>query len=131
MPTIHPMSVVDPNARIADDVEIGPFCVVGPDVEIGPGCTLSTHVTLLGRTTIGSGNTFYPNCSVGIPPQDKKYRGGNTSLEIGNNNSIRENVTIHTGTEKGGGVTRIGSGNLLMVNAHIAHDVILGNNCII
>jgi UDP-N-acetylglucosamine acyltransferase len=131
MPIIHPMSAVDPKARIADDVEIGPFCVVGPDVEIGPGCKLITHVTLVGHTRVGSGNVFFPNCAAGVAPQDKKYKGGSTHLEIGNNNNIRENVTIHAGTEKGGGLTRIGSGNLLMVNAHIAHDVILGDNCII
>lgn len=131
MPTIHPLSFVSPEACIADDVEIGPFCHVGPEVKIGAGCKLISHVALLGNTTVGKGNIFFPHCAVGTAPQDKKYKGGTTSLEIGDNNHIREAVTIHLGTEAGGRVTRVGSNNLLMVNAHIAHDVQMGDNCII
>ncbi|HZZ43909.1 MAG TPA: acyl-ACP--UDP-N-acetylglucosamine O-acyltransferase [Tepidisphaeraceae bacterium] len=131
MPTISPQAAIDPSASIADDVEIGPFCVVGPQVTLGPGCKLLNNVTLIGHTTVGSNNTFYPNCVVGAPPQDKKYRGGLTRLEIGDNNDIREAVTIHTGTEKGGWVTRVGSHNLLMVNCHVGHDAQIGNGCVI
>jgi UDP-N-acetylglucosamine acyltransferase len=131
MPSIHPLSAVSPQAKIADDVEIGPFCNIGPGVVLGSGCGLVSHVVILGNTTIGKNNLFFPHCAVGIQPQDKKYRGGTTRLEIGDNNHIRESVTIHLGTEAGGGVTRVGSNNLLMVNAHIAHDAQVGNNCII
>lgn len=131
MPNISPFAAVDPKAQLADDVEVGPFCVVGPEVTLGPGCRLLAHVTLLGRTTCGKGNLFFPNAVVGTAPQDKKYRGANTSLVIGDNNHVRESVTIHTGTEDGGGTTRVGSNNLLMINAHVAHDVQVGNNCVI
>jgi UDP-N-acetylglucosamine acyltransferase len=131
MPKISPLSVVDPKAVIADDVEIGPFCVVGPDVRLGPGNRLLSHVVINGHTTIGSGNAFYPHCVVGQDPQDKKYRGGPTRLEIGDDNHIREHVTIHLGTEVAGGVTRVGSHNLLMINCHVAHDVTIGDHCIL
>jgi UDP-N-acetylglucosamine acyltransferase len=131
MPTISPLSVVDPKARLADDVEVGPFCTIGPDVTVGPGNKLISHVVLTGQTVIGKGNTFHPHCVVGNWPQDLKYKGAPTRLEVGDNNQIREAVTIHAGTEKGGGITRVGSNNLLMVNAHIGHDVQLGNRCII
>ena len=131
MPTIHPLSSVSPLANLAGDVEIGPFCQVGPQVTLGAGCKLLSHVALVGQTTVGKNNLFFPHCAVGTAPQDKKYKGGTTSLEIGDNNHFREAVTIHLGTETGGGVTRVGSNNLLMVNAHIAHDVQLGNYCII
>lgn len=131
MPTIHRLSCVSDTACLADDVEVGPFCVVGPEVTLGPGCKLQNHVTLAGRTIVGKDNIFFANSAVGTWPQDKKYKGAPTRLEIGDNNHIRENVTIHIGTEDGGGVTRVGSGNLLMVNAHIGHDVQMGNNCII
>ena len=131
MPKISPLSVVDPKARLADDVEVGPFCTIGPDVTLGSGNKLMSHVVLMGHTTIGRNNVFHPHCTVGDHPQDLKYKGAPTRLEIGDNNQIRETVTIHTGTEKGGGITRVGSGNLLMVNAHIGHDVQLGSRCII
>lgn len=130
-PKISPHAVVDEKAEIADDVEIGPFCVVGPDVKIGPGCRLFNNVTILGHTTIGAKNVFFPNAVIGAPPQDLKYKGGNTRLEIGDGNTFREASTVHVGTEKGGGVTRVGSENLIMINAHLGHDVQLGNRCII
>lgn len=131
MPKISPHVVVDPKASLADDVEVGPFCVIGPDVTLGAGCRLLNHVTLAGRTNIGRDNIFHPNAVIGGAPQDKKYRGAPTRLEIGSGNIIREAVTIHTGTEKGGGITRLGDNNLLMINAHIGHDAQFGSHCII
>jgi UDP-N-acetylglucosamine acyltransferase len=131
MPKISPQSLVDPKARLADDVEVGPFCLIGPDVSIGAGCKLLSHVVIQGITTIGQGNIFHPNSAIGGPPQDLKYRGAPTRLEIGDNNHFRENVTVHIGTEKGGGVTRVGNQNLLMVNCHIGHDCVVGNRCIL
>jgi UDP-N-acetylglucosamine acyltransferase len=130
-PKIHPQAVVDEKAIIAEDVEIGPFCVIGPDVKIDSGCKLLNNVTILGHTTIGRENVFFPNSVIGAPPQDLKYRGGNTRLEIGDGNTFREHVTVHVGTEKGGGVTRVGNRNLLMINAHLGHDVQLGSHCVI
>jgi len=127
--SISPHAVVDPRAQIAPDAEIGPFCVIGPDVVIGPRCRLINSVTVMGRTIIGSGNVIYPHAVLGAAPQDRKYRGEPTELHIGDNNQIREAVTIHCGTAKGGGVTRIGSGNLLMVNCHVGHDAQIGSNC--
>ena len=127
-PRISPMAVVDPKARIGDDCEIGPFCVVGPDVTLGTGCKLLSHATITGHTTIGCDNVFHPHCVIGGIPQDKKYRGGPTQLIIGDRNDFRESVTVHLGTEQGGGFTRIGDGNLIMVNCHIAHDCIIGSN---
>lgn len=131
MAVIHPSSVVDPRAELAEDVEVGPFCLVGPRARLGRGNRLLSHVVIDGNTTIGEGNVFHPHAVIGGPPQDLKYRGAETRLEIGSNNQIREAVTIHTGTEKGGGVTRLGDNNLLMVNAHIGHDAQFGSRCII
>ena len=130
-PKVSPLAVVDKEAEIAEDVEIGPFCVIGPDVKIGPGCRLFNNVTILGNTTIGRDNVFFPNSVIGAPPQDLKYKGAPTRLEIGDGNTFREAVTVHCGTEKGGGVTRVGSGNLLMINVHLGHDVQLGSRCVI
>jgi UDP-N-acetylglucosamine acyltransferase len=131
MAQISPMAAIDPQARIGNDVEIGPFCVVGPHVTLGDGCRLINNVTVLGHTTLGKGNILYPQAIVGAAPQDKKFHGEVTYLEIGNGNSIRECVTIHPGTGNGGGVTRIGHNNLLMVSCHIGHDVTMGSNCIV
>jgi UDP-N-acetylglucosamine acyltransferase len=128
---ISPHAIIDPKAEIASDVEIGPFCVIGPNVHIGAGCKLHNNVTIVGHTTIGQANVFHPQCVFGGPPQDRKYKGQATRLEIGNNNIFREHVTIHIGTERGGGVTRVGSNNMLMVNSHLGHDVQLGSNCIL
>lgn len=131
MPTVSPHAVVDPSANLADDVEVGPFCVIGPHVTIGSGCRLLNSVTVLGHTTIGKDNIFFPNSVIGAIPQDKKFRGETSRLEIGDGNAFRESVTIHLGTEKGGGVTRIGDNNLLMVNCHIGHDATIGSNCVV
>lgn len=131
MPKISPLAVVDPSATLADDVEVGPFCTVGPEVTLGPGNKLISHVVIAGQTTIGERNIFHPFCTIGGVPQDKKFRGESTRLVIGNRNTIRESVTIHLGTVGGGGVTRVGDGNLLMVNAHVGHDCQIGNNCIL
>jgi UDP-N-acetylglucosamine acyltransferase len=131
MPTISPLSQVHPKAELADDVVVGPFCLVGPDAVVGPGTRLLSHVVLVGHTRLGRNNILHPNCVVGGEPQDLKYRGGPTRLEIGDDNVIRECATLHVGTELGGGVTRLGNGNLIMVNAHLAHDCNFGNNCIV
>lgn len=129
-PRIHPLAVIDPRAELAADVEVGPFCLIGPHVTIGPGCKLHNNVTIIGHSTIGSDNEIYPNVVLGGPPQDKKFRGAPTRLVVGDGNIIREAVTIHVGTEAGGGVTRVGDRNLLMVNAHFGHDVTVGSDCI-
>ncbi|CAN5623024.1 acyl-ACP--UDP-N-acetylglucosamine O-acyltransferase [soil metagenome] len=133
---ISPLAVVDPRAIIGEGCEIGPFCVVGADVILGTGNKLLSHVVVTGHTTIGRDNVFHPHSVIGGPPQDKKYRGEATGLQIGDRNQIREVVTIHTGTEQGGringgGITRVGSDNLLMVNCHIGHDAQIGSGCVL
>lgn len=128
---VSPHAIIDPKADIASDVEIGPFCVIGPHVTIGAGCRLQNGVTVTGHTTLGRDNVLHPYCVFGGPPQDRKYKGQPTRLEIGNNNIFREHVTVHIGTEKGGGVTRVGNNNMLMVNSHLGHDVQMGSNCIL
>ena len=131
MPKISPQAVIDKDAEIADDVEVGPFCVIGPKVRIDSGCRLLNNVTILGRTTIGKDNVFFPNSVIGTAPQDKKFKGETTELVIGNANVFREAVTIHVGTEIAGGITRIGDNGLYMVNAHIGHDARIGNGVVI
>ena len=131
METIHPTAQIDVSATIEDGVVIGPCCCIGPNVVIGSGTTLLNHVTVQSDTTIGQDNRFYPYCVIGGDPQDKKYEGETTSLEIGNGNEIREHVTIHRGTANGGGVTVVGDNNLLMVASHVAHDCALGSDLII
>jgi len=137
MTTIAPTAHIDPSAEIAEDVEIGHNCFVGPRVTLGPGCILYNNVTLIGRTTVGRQNTFFQNAVIGAVPQDLKYKGGDTQIVIGDGNTFRENVTVHLGTELGGGTTRIGSHNLLMAGVHIAHDccvgdrVLLANNALV
>ena len=130
MPKISPLASVDPAAGIADDVEIGPFCVVGPHVTIGPGCVLHNHVTIVNHTTLGRDNVLFPGVVLGGPPQDKKFNGEPTRLVVGDNNHFREHVTMHIGTTAGGGVTRVGSNCLFMVNSHVGHDSRLGDNVI-
>jgi UDP-N-acetylglucosamine acyltransferase len=110
---------------------IGPFSTIGPEVVLGEECVLISHVVLDGRTRIGQRNTFYPFSASGVAPQDLKYGGEPTETVVGDDNTIRESVTISRGTAKGGGVTRIGSGNLLMAYVHIGHDSIVGNHCIL
>ncbi|MCE0802064.1 acyl-ACP--UDP-N-acetylglucosamine O-acyltransferase [Buttiauxella sp. S04-F03] len=128
---IHPSAIVEDGAVIGANVHIGPFCIVGPHVEIGQGTVLKSHVVVNGHTTIGRDNEIYQFASIGEVNQDLKYAGEPTRVEIGDRNRIRESVTIHRGTEQGGGLTKVGSDNLLMVNAHVAHDCTVGNRCIL
>jgi UDP-N-acetylglucosamine acyltransferase len=131
-----PTPAVDPTARVASSavlgagVKVGPYSVVGAGVRIGAASVLASHVVIDGDTEIGAENRFYPFCSVGLAPQDKKYQGEHTRLVIGDRNVIREFVTIHPGTAGGGGLTRIGSDNLFMAYAHVAHDCLVGNHTI-
>ena len=127
---IHPSAVVDAGVRVPESCTIGPFCMVGPDVEMGEGCELMSHVVLTGPTRLGKHNRIYPFAVVGMRPQDLTYKGEPTRLEIGDHNEIREYVTIHRGTVKGGGLTKIGSNCLIMAYAHIAHDCFLGDHVI-
>lgn len=129
--TIHPSSVVAPGARIPDSCTIGPFCTLGPEVELGEECTLVSHVVIDGRTRIGARNTFYPFSNIGVAPQDLKYKGEPTETTLGDGNTIRECVTISRGTAGGGGLTRLGSHNLLMAYAHVGHDSHVGSHCIL
>jgi UDP-N-acetylglucosamine acyltransferase len=122
---------VDPRAELDDNVEVGPYCVVGPEVSIGRGTRLVAHACVLGRTILGRDNVIHPFCVLGGEPQDVSYKGSPTRLEIGDRNIIREGVTIHRGSEKEEGVTRMGSDNLLMVNVHVAHDCIIEDRVII
>jgi UDP-N-acetylglucosamine acyltransferase len=129
--SIHPSAVVAVGAVVPASCTVGPFCTIGPEVVLGENCVLISHVVLDGRTRIGSGNTFYPFSSIGVPPQDLKYGGEPTECVIGDNNTIRESVTISRGTVGGGGVTRLGSNCLLMTCAHIGHDSLVGSHCIL
>jgi len=126
--TIHPTAIIDPSARVADSAVIGPYCVIGPEVEIGERCVLQDHVTFQALTTIGADNLIYPYTVIGADPQDRKFKGERSECRIGDNNVIREHVTIHRGTQNGGGITRIGSNNLIMVASHIAHDCLVGDH---
>ena len=131
MAEIHPSAIVDPKAEIAADVTIGPFCAVGPDCSIETGVTLRSHVTVSGHTRIGEGTDIFPFASIGHEPQDLKYHGERSRLEIGRNNKIREYVTMNPGTEGGGMLTKVGDNCLFMVGAHVAHDCLVGNNVIL
>ena len=128
---IHQTAIIDSNAKIGNNVEIGPYCVIGSEVEISDNNKLYSHVNISGNTKVGEGNTFYPFCSIGNNPQDLKYNGEKTELVIGKNNKIREYVTIHPGTVGGGGKTIIGDNCLFMISSHIAHDCMIGNNVIL
>jgi UDP-N-acetylglucosamine acyltransferase len=127
---IHPTAVVDPDATIGDGVSIGPFSVVGPNVTLGDGCRLLSHVAIDGYTTVGARCEFFPGAVVGMAPQDLKYRGEVTYLEIGDDNVFREHVTLHPGTENGGAMTRIGNNNVLLAGVHVAHDCVIADRCI-
>ncbi|BBP45903.1 acyl-[acyl-carrier-protein]--UDP-N-acetylglucosamine O-acyltransferase [Thiosulfatimonas sediminis] len=127
---IHPTAIIDAQARIAADVEIGPFCVIEGDVVIDSGSKLDSHVVVSGPTRIGKNNRFYPFGSIGAAPQDKKYAGEPTMLIIGDNNTFRENVTLNRGTVQDIAKTVIGNDNWIMAGVHIAHDCIVGNHCI-
>ncbi len=127
---IDPRAIVDPAARLAPDVSVGPFAIIGAEVEIGAGTQVGPHVVIKGPTRIGRDNRIHQFASIGEDPQDKKYAGEPTRLEIGDGNLFREYVTVHRGTVQGGGVTRIGDDNWIMIGCHIAHDCIVGSHTI-
>ncbi|MCP5536845.1 MAG: acyl-ACP--UDP-N-acetylglucosamine O-acyltransferase [Akkermansiaceae bacterium] len=127
---IHPTAIIDPSAHLAEGVEVGPYSVVGANVNIGAGSVLKSHVVIEGHTTIGENNTFFPFSAIGQITQDLKYVGEPTALIIGNNNTFRENTTIHRGTTEEV-PTRIGNHNLFLSYAHVAHDCQVGNHCIL
>jgi UDP-N-acetylglucosamine acyltransferase len=131
MTNIHPAAIVHPDARIAPDVEIGPYSVIGPDVELGAGTRLLHHVSVQGPCRIGARNVFHPFAIVGGDPQDLSFKGDRVTLEVGDDNVFRECVTLNRGTVKGGGVTRIGSRNLLMAYCHVAHDCVIEDEVVI
>jgi UDP-N-acetylglucosamine acyltransferase len=126
--SVDPTARVAAGARLGDDAEIGPYCIVGPDVELGRGVRLIANVHVTGVTTVGEGTIIYPFASLGTPPQSVHYRGGPTRLVVGPHCELREGVTMNTGTEDGGGVTQVGERCLLMVGCHIAHDCRIGNS---
>lgn len=128
---IHATAIVDPNAELASDVSVGPYSIIGPNVKIGAGTVVGAHCVIDGYTTIGENNNFYRFCSIGGIPQDKKYNNEPTRLNIGNNNTIREYVTINTGTVQDVGITNIGDDNWIMAYVHIAHDCQIGSHTII
>jgi UDP-N-acetylglucosamine acyltransferase len=128
---IHSTAIVDPNARVAESAEIGPYSIVGAGVEIGARTKLMAHVFLEGPLQIGEDNVFFPYSTIGVAPQDLKYHGERSGTRIGHRNRIREFVNIHRGTEGGGMLTSIGDDNLIMVQVHIAHDVHIGNHVVL
>jgi len=127
---VHPSAIIGPSARIGEDCYVGAFCTIGDEVTLGAGVRLDSHIVVDGKTSIGRETRVFPFASIGLAPQDLKYAGEPTSVEIGERNHIREFVTVHRGTAGGGGVTRIGNDNLLMAQAHVAHDCQLGSNII-
>ena len=128
---IHPTALIDPAARLADDVEVGPFTVIGPDVEIGPGSRIGPHVVIQGPTVLGARTRIFQFASVGEECQDKKYGGEPTRLVMGDDNVVREGVTLHRGTVQDRGETTIGSRNLFMAYVHVGHDCVIGDDCIL
>ncbi|HEY7610812.1 MAG TPA: acyl-ACP--UDP-N-acetylglucosamine O-acyltransferase [Alphaproteobacteria bacterium] len=130
MPAVHPTAIVVPGAKLAGSVAIGPYCIVGENVALDDGVTLVSHVVVDGHTRIGPKTKVFPFASLGQGPQHLKYAGEPTRLEIGADNVIREHVTMNTGTVMGGGITRVGDRNFFMVNSHVAHDCIVGNNVV-
>lgn len=128
---IHPSAIVDPRAELDPSVEVGPLCTIGAQVRIQKGTRLISHVVVDGNTEIGENNVIFPFAVLGAIPQDLKYKGENTRLVIGHNNSIRESVTMNLGTAQGGGETRFGSNNLIMAYSHLGHDCIVGDHCVI
>ncbi|MDE2598016.1 MAG: acyl-ACP--UDP-N-acetylglucosamine O-acyltransferase [Rhodocyclaceae bacterium] len=130
MTRIHQTAIVDPGARIAEGVEIGPYSIVGPNVEIGANTVIGPHVVIEGHTRIGADNRIFQFCSIGSAPQDKKYAGEPTQLEIGDRNTIRECCTFNIGTVQDAGVTRVGNDNWIMAYVHVAHDCQIGSNVI-
>jgi UDP-N-acetylglucosamine acyltransferase len=130
-PNVHPTAIIDPRAKVPSSCKVGPYCVIGPDVELGEDCRLVSHVAIGGPTKIGADNAFFPFCAIGMDPQDVTYNGEPTRLEIGDHNEIRECVTISRGTAKGGGVTKVGSHTLIMAYAHVGHDTVIGDHCML
>jgi UDP-N-acetylglucosamine acyltransferase len=130
MASIHPTATVEIGAELADDVRVGPYCLVGAEAKLGEGVVLLSHVVVTGDTSIGARTRIFPFASIGHEPQDKKYRGEHSRLVIGADNTIRESVSISTGTEDGGMVTRIGDRNLFMLGSHVAHDCQIGNDTV-
>ena len=128
---IHKTAIVDSKAKVSSSAQIGAFSVIGPGVEIGENVEIHSHVHIAGNTKIGDGTVIFPFASIGTIPQDLKFKGENSKLEIGKNNKIREYVTINPGTEGGGGLTKIGNNCLFMISSHVAHDCYVGNNVII
>ena len=128
---IHNTAIIDPKAKISAGVSIGAFTVIGPNVEIGENTIIQSHVSIIGNTKVGKNNKIYPFASIGNDPQDLKFDGEVTKLEIGDNNKIREYVTVNPGTKGGGGLTKIGNNCLFMVSSHIAHDCLVENNVIL
>jgi UDP-N-acetylglucosamine acyltransferase len=128
---VHPSAIVDAGAKLADDVAVGPLAVIGADVEIGPGCVVDPHALVRGPTRIGKNNHIGAFASIGGNPQDKKYRGERSRLEIGDGNTVHEFVTINRGTAEGGGATRIGNDNWIMAYVHVAHDCIVGSHTVL
>jgi UDP-N-acetylglucosamine acyltransferase len=131
MAQIHPTAIIDPKAELHDSVSVGPYAVIGPHVRIGARCSIGAHCVIDGHTRLGDDNRIFQFASIGGPPQDKKYGGEPTGLEIGNGNTIREFVTINTGTVQDVGVTRLGDDNWIMAYVHIAHDCQLGSHLIL
>ncbi|HSI56874.1 MAG TPA: acyl-ACP--UDP-N-acetylglucosamine O-acyltransferase [Ideonella sp.] len=131
MTTIHPTALVDPRAELDASVSVGAYAVIGPDVKMGPGCTVGPHCVIEGRTTLGRDNRIFQFASLGAAPQDMKYAGEPTELQIGDRNTIREFCTFNLGTVQDGGVTRVGSDNWVMAYVHLAHDVQLGNHTVL
>lgn len=131
MATIHPTALVDPQAELAADVEVGPYAVIGPHVRIGARTTIGAHCVIEGHTRFGEDNRVWPFCSIGAAPQDKKYRGEPTRLAIGDRNTIREFCTFNCGTVQDSQETRVGDDNWIMAYVHLAHDVQLGSQCIL
>lgn len=128
---VHEQAIVDPGARLAENVVVGPWTYIGPDVELGPGCVIEPHVIVRGPARIGAGNHIYQFSSIGEATPDLKYRGEPTRLVIGDNNVIRENVTIHRGTVQDRGETTIGSYNLIMAYVHVGHDSVVGDHTVL
>jgi UDP-N-acetylglucosamine acyltransferase len=128
---IHPTAIVDPLAELFPGVEVGPYAIIEGEVQLGEGCEVGSHAVLHGPMRLGPGNRIFPHASIGLPPQDLKYGGEPTLLEIGGENCFREYVSVHRGTVQGRGLTSIGSGNLLMSSCHVAHDVEIGDGCVL
>ncbi|NVK35085.1 MAG: acyl-ACP--UDP-N-acetylglucosamine O-acyltransferase [Rhodobacteraceae bacterium] len=131
MSEIHPTAIVEDGASVGEGSVIGPYCIVGPNVVLGKGVKLEAHVVVTGHTSVGAGTHIFPFASIGHKPQDLKFAGEITKLEIGENNQIREHVTMNPGTEHGGGLTKVGNNCLFMMGAHVGHDCLVGDHAIL